>query len=139
MNSCAVNRLPNGDWLAVCRQEGGSRNYVFKQSRDGTVWSAGDNRNVIPNGTSSKPTFDRIGGFYWLGWQEAVTGAVGRAVFNVEVSRDGQNWERKYRFATDRSFQYPIFREHLGHVYVAVTQGDASPSRKERIMFGRVE
>jgi hypothetical protein len=139
LTESAVNRLPDGTWLAVCRQEGGSRNYVFTQSRDGRAWTAGDCRNVIPNGTSSKPTFDRIGGAYWLGWQEATTGAVGRAVFNIEVSRDGANWERKYRFVTGKSFQYPTFREQDGHVYVTVTQGDDSPSRKERIMFGRVE
>jgi len=139
LTESAANRLPDGTWLAVCRQEGGSRNYVFTQSADGRKWSPGECRYVIPNGTSSKPTFDWIGGLYWLGWQEATTGAVGRAVFNVEVSRDGANWERRYRFATGKSFQYPTFREHDGLVYVCVTQGDSSPSRKERIMFGRVE
>jgi hypothetical protein len=139
LTESAVNRLPDGTWLAICRQEGGSRNYVFTESTDGRTWSAGECRNVVPNGTSSKPTFDRIAGLYWLGWQEAAgTGTVNRSVFNVEVSRDGANWERKYRFVTDRSFQYPTFREHGGHVYVCVTQGDTSPSRKERIMFGKV-
>lgn len=136
----AVNRLPDGTWLAVCRQEGGTRNYVFTQSRDGRTWTEGEYRNVIRNGTSSKPTFDRIGGVYWLGWQEATkSGTVNRSVFNVDVSRDGANWERKYRFETDKSFQYPTFREHEGHVYVCVTQGDLDASRKERIMFGRIE
>ncbi len=140
LTESAVNRLPDGTWLAVCRQEGGTRNYAFTQSKDGRVWTPGETRNVIPNGTSSKPTFDRIGGLYWLGWQEAEgTGMVSRSVFNVEVSRDGANWERKYRFVTDKSFQYPTFREHGGRVYVCVTQGDSSPCRKERIMFGRVE
>jgi hypothetical protein len=140
LTESAVNKLPDGTWLAVCRQEGGSRNYVFTQSRDGKVWSDGEYRNVIRNGTSSKPTFDRIGDAYWLGWQEeAGPGKVGRSVFNVEVSRDGTHWERKYRFVTDKSFQYPTFRSHGGRVYVCVTQGDSDPSRKERIMFGRVE
>ena len=140
LTESAVNRLPDGTWLAVCRQEGGTRNYVFTQSKDGNVWTTGEHRNVIRNGTSSKPTFDRIGGLYWLGWQEdAGQGKVGRSVFNIEVSRDAANWERKYRFVTDRSFQYPTFHEHEGRVYVCVTQGDSDPSRKERIMFGRVE
>jgi hypothetical protein len=140
LTESAVNRLPDGTWLAICRQEGGTRNYVFTQSKDGRAWTPGECRNTVPNGTSSKPTFDRMGGRYWLGWQEATgTGTVNRSIFNVEVSRDGANWERKYRFVTDRSFQYPTFREHGGHVYVCVTQGDSSPSRKERIVFGRVE
>ena len=140
LTESAVNRLPDGTWLAVCRQEGGNRNYVFTQSKDGRTWTSGEYRNVIPNGTSSKPTFDKIGGVYWLGWQEATgTGTVSRSVFNVETSRDGTNWERRYRFVTDKSFQYPTFREYDGHVYVCVTQGDYSPSRKERIMFGKLE
>jgi hypothetical protein len=140
LTESAVNRLPDGTWLAVCRQEGGTRNYVFAESRDGRTWTAGECRNVIRSGASSKPTFDRIGGLYWLGWQEdAGPDGVGRAVFNVEGSRDGVDWERRYRFVTDRSFQYPTFREHGGRVYVCVTQGDSDPSRKERIMFGRVE
>ncbi len=140
LTESAVNRLPDGTWLAICRQEGGTRNYVFTQSADGRTWTRGEYRNVIRNGTSSKPTFDRIGGLYWLGWQEATrSGAVNRSVFNIEVSRDAANWERKYRFVTDKSFQYPTFREHAGRVYVCVTQGDSDASRKERIMFGRVE
>ncbi len=140
LTESAVNRLPDGTWLAVCRQEGGNRNYVFTQSSDGRTWTTGEHRNVVQGGTSSKPTFDRFGGVYWLGWQEATgTGTVNRSVFNVEVSRDGTNWERKYRFVSDKSFQYPTFREHGGAIYVCVTQGDSSQSRKERIMFGRVE
>jgi hypothetical protein len=140
LTESAVNRLPDGAWLAVCRQEGGTRNYVFTQSRDGKTWTEGEFHNVIRNGASSKPTFDRFSGVYYLGWQEATgTGTVSRSVFNVEVSRDGANWERKYRFVTDKSFQYPTFREYEGHIYVCVTQGDSSPSRKERIMFGRLE
>jgi hypothetical protein len=140
LTESAVNRLPDGTWLAICRQEGGTRNYAFSQSKDGRTWSAGECRNVIPNGTSSKPTFDRFGGVYYLGWQEATgTGTVNRSVFNVEVSRDGVNWERKYRFVTDKSFQYPTFRKYEGAVYLTVTQGDTSESRKERIMFGKLE
>ena len=63
-------------------------------------------------------------------------GGVNRSVFNVEVSRDGKTWERKYRFETEKSFQYPTFFEYQGGLYFVVTQGDHSKSRKERIMFG---
>jgi hypothetical protein len=48
-------------------------------------------------------------------------------------------WERKYRFESTKSFQYPTFVESNGAVWLVATQGDSDPSRKERIMFGRLE
>jgi hypothetical protein len=126
--------------MAICRQEAGNRNYTFTTSKDGRSWSAGEYRALVPNGTNSKPIFEKFFGIYYLGWQEATrVNGVSRSVFNVEVSADGVKWERKYRFETDKSFQYPGFREYQGTVYLYVTQGDSSPSRKERIMFGKLE
>jgi len=140
LSEAAVNRLPDGTWLAICRQEGGNRNYTFTQSKDGRSWSTNEFRDVVSHGASSKPSFNRFKGVYYLGWQDATKiSGVGRSVFNVEVSRDGVTWERKYRFETERSFQYPVFREHDGAVWLTVTQGDSDSSRKERIMFGRFE
>jgi hypothetical protein len=139
LTESAVHRLPDGSWLAVLRQEAGDRNYVFTTSPDGRKWTPAATRDWIPNGTASKPTLDVLGGVYHLGWQEKAPGRPNRAIFNVDVSADGKTWQRKYRFDTDRSFQYPVFREHSGAVYVAVTQGDSDPSRKERIMFGRLK
>lgn len=43
------------------------------------------------------------------------------------------------RLTWSKSFQYPTFRKHKGKVYLCVTQGDHSKSRKERIMFGELE
>jgi hypothetical protein len=57
----------------------------------------------------------------------------------IDVFRDGKNWQRKYRFETEKSFQYPTFREYDGSIYLTVTQGDSAASRKERIMFGKLE
>lgn len=139
LTESAVNRLPDGTWMAIVRQEGGNRNYTFTTSKDGRHWTSGEHRPEVPNGASSKPTFDRIGGLYYLGWQENTQiDGVARTVFNVEVSRDGKSWKRKYRFETPKGFQYPVFRDHNSKVYVAVTQGDSDPSRKERVMFGRL-
>ena len=136
----AVNRLPDGTWMAICRQDGGDRNYTFTTSPDGITWSPHRHRDFVPNGTSAKPTFDRFGGIYYLGWQEATQiNGVFRSVFNIDVSRDGKDWQRKYRFETEKSFQYPTFRKYNGSIYLTVTQGDSSPSRKERIMFGKLE
>lgn len=136
----AVNRLPDGTWMAICRQEGGNQNYTFTTSRDGVNWTVGEHRAWVTNGAASRPTFDRFRGVYYLGWQErARIAGVNRSIFNLDVSRDGAQWERKYRFETVKSFQYPTFREHAGTIYLSVTQGDTDPSRKERIMFGRLE
>jgi len=138
LSESAVNRLPDGSWMAICRNDGG--NYHFTTSKDGREWTVGRELPHVPNGASSKPTFDRFGDLYYLGWQEAtrIHGA-NRSVFNIDVSRDGKHWERKYRFETTKSFQYPTFHEHEGTIWLTVTQGDHSPSRKERIMFGRLE
>jgi hypothetical protein len=140
LTESAVNRLPDGTWLAISRQEERGCNYMFARSSDGITWTPHEYWALVPNGTSSKPTFDRFGGVYYLGWQEStqINGAC-RSVFNIDVSVDGLNWERKYRFETDKSFQYPTFRDYRGAVYLTVTQGDSSDSRKERIMFGRLE
>lgn len=140
LTESAVNRLPDGTWMTICRQEGGNRNYTFSTSRDGRTWTPNEHKPWVPNGTSSKPTFDQMKGLYWLGWQEETTiNKVSRSVFNLDVSRDGVNWVRKYRFETEKSFQYPVFHEYEGRIYLSVTQGDTDPSRKERIMFGVLE
>ncbi len=138
LSESAVNRLPDGTWMAICRNDAG--NYLFTTSMDGKTWTVGREMPHVPNGANSKPTFDRFGGVYYLGWQEStrIQGAT-RSVFNLDVSRDGRNWERKYRFETPKSFQYPTFHEYEGTVWLCVTQGDSDPSRKERIMFGVLE
>jgi len=138
LSESAVNRLPDGTWMAICRNDGG--NYHFTTSGDGVSWTEAEERPFVPNGLNSKPTFDKFGGLYYLGWQEATKiHGVNRSVFNVDVSRDGKTWERKYRFESIQSFQYPTFREYEGEIWLSVTQGDHSGSRKERIMFGKLE
>lgn len=140
LTEAAVNRLPDGSWLAISRQENRDMNYMFAASPDGRTWTPHEYRPHVVNGTNSKPVFECFGGVYYLGWNEAtqVNGAY-RSVFNLDVSRDGIRWERKYRFETDKSFQYPTLREYAGAIYLTVTQGDYSDSRKERIMFGKLE
>lgn len=140
LSESAVNRLPDGTWIAICRQDGGNSNYYFTTSPDGRRWSTSQELPFVTAGGNSKPTFDKFGDTYYLGWQESTRiHGVSRSVFNVDISRDGQHWERKYRFETPQSFQYPTFREHEGTIWVCATQGDTSPSRKERIVFGKLE
>jgi hypothetical protein len=35
LTESAVNRLPDGMWLAISRQDNRDRNYMFSSSRDG--------------------------------------------------------------------------------------------------------
>ena len=136
----AVNRLPDGSWLAISRKENGDHNYWFSESKDGQTWTTGGEDDFVRNGAASKPTFDKFNGVYYLGWQERTQiEKVSRSIFNLDVSTDGKHWVRKYRFETTKSFQYPTFVEAGGQIWFSVTQGDTDPSRKERIMFGRLE
>ena len=138
LSEAAVNRLPDGTWMAICRNDTG--NYHFTTSKDGRSWTMGRELPFVSGGANSKPTFNRFDDRYYLGWQESTKiHGVNRSVFNLDISRDGKSWERKYRFETTKSFQYPTFREHDGVIWLTVTQGDHSPSRKERIMFGKLE
>jgi predicted neuraminidase len=140
LTEAAANRLPDGTWMAICRQDGGTGNYMFTTSKDGRVWTAPAYREMVPNGGSSKPNFEKFFGVYYLGWQEKTrVGGVSRSVFNIDVSSDGVKWKRRYRFETEKSFQYVSMHAYEGAIYLTVTQGDASPSRKERILFGRLE
>ena len=141
LTESSVNRLPDGTWLAICRAESGDRNYVFTASKDGKTWTQGEPRPFVAKGSNSKPTFDKFTGIYYLGWQEASRiqdgRGVGRKIFNIEISRDGVTWERKYRFESEDSFQYPTFRQHDGAVWFTVTQGARDST--DRIMFGKLE
>jgi hypothetical protein len=140
LTESAVNRLPDGSWMAICRQDQGNENYMFSTSTDGRAWTPPAYRDIVPNGGSSKPVFEKFSGVYYLGWQESTRiGGVSRSVFNIDVSRDGAKWTRRYRFETTKSFQYPSLHEYRGEVFLTVTQGDSSPSRKERIVFGKLE
>ena len=139
LTESAVNRLPDGTWMAICRQDGGTQNYLFTTSRDGRTWTKAEPRGWVPNGTSSKPTFDKFGGVYYLGWQEAtLIGNVGRSVFNVDVSTDCVTWERKYRFESTQTFQYPAFAEHDDAVWLTVSQAWEGCMLLDRITFGKL-
>ncbi|WP_296455099.1 sialidase family protein [Rubinisphaera sp.] len=137
LSEAAVNRLPDGTWMAICRNDIG--NYHFTTSVDGRKWSEGEEMPFVQKGLNSKPTFDRFGGVYYLGWQENTRiDGCNRSVFNVDVSRDCQTWQRKYRFETPESFQYPTFHEHDGAIWLTVSQSDHKGST-DRIMFGKLE
>lgn len=137
LSESAVNRLPDGTWMAIVRNDAG--NYHFTTSHDGKTWTIAEPKPFVPNGLNSKPTFDHFGGVYYLGWQENTRiQNCNRSVFNVDISRDGKTWQRKYRFESPHSFQYPTFHEHEGTLWLTVTQSDHGGST-DRIMFGKLE
>jgi len=137
LSEAAVNRLPDGTWMAICRNDKG--NYHFTTSANGRKWSVAKEMPFVPNGLNSKPTFDRFAGVYYLGWQENTqVGGCRRSVFNVDISRDGETWQRKYRFETADSFQYPTFHQHNGAIWLSVSQSDHGGT-SDRIMFGKLE
>jgi len=137
LSESAINRLPDGTWMAICRNDGG--NYHFTASPDGKTWTVGETKPFVSNGLNSKPTFDKFGDVYYLGWQENTrVHSCNRSVFNVDISRDGKTWQRKYRFESPHSFQYPTFHEHEGTIWLSVTQSDHGGS-SDRIMFGTLE
>ena len=142
LTESVVNRLPDGSWLAVSRQENRDRNYLVSRSEDARTWTRHEPSMWIRGGVNSKPTLDRLGSLYYLGWNEAPrTGSTERTVFNLDASPDGRSWERWYRFESERTFQYPVFREHAGTICLTVTQGRASNDHhagKEQIMFGKL-
>jgi len=137
LSESAVNRLPDGTWMAIVRNDAG--NYHFTTSKDGKTWTVAEPKPFVPNGLNSKPTFDHFGGVYYLGWQENTKiQNCNRSVFNVDISRDGKTWQRKYRFESPHSFQYPTFHEHEGTLWLTVTQSDHGGTT-DRIMFGKLE
>ena len=106
LSESSANRLPDGSWLAICRNDTG--NYHFTTSQDGRNWTAGRERPFVRNGDNSKPTFDLFGGVYYLGWQERTRiRECRRSVFNVDISEDGRHWRRKYRFETPALVSVP--------------------------------
>lgn len=135
LSEASVERLNDGTWLAIFRTQTDNRNYAFSESRDGQNWTPAGYRGFVRNGDRSKPTFNRFNGIYYLGWQDAMRiDNVRRSVFNIDVSRDGLIWERKYRFETTDAFQYPTFKEADGRIWLTI-----SGNKQSTIKFGWLE
>jgi hypothetical protein len=58
LSESAVNRLPDGTWMAIVRNDKG--NYHFTTSADGKKWTVGTEMPFV-KGSNSKPTFDKFG------------------------------------------------------------------------------
>src|SRR5690606_2424133 len=47
LSESAVNRLPDETWLAICRNDGGDRNYHFTTSKNGVDWTVAEGMPVL--------------------------------------------------------------------------------------------
>ena len=125
-----ITRLPDGSWLAILRSDLGDLNYYFAKSPDGMHWEAAQKSAITPKGSNSKPLLEKIGGLYFLGWQQQPD----RTVFHIDLSDNGLDWERAFTFRIPMgSFQYPALYFWNGAVYICATQGD-----KSSIWFGKL-
>ena len=135
LSEAAVEKMPDGKWAAVLRNDTGNRNYRFSVSRDGKHWTKAEEWPIIQNGSNSKPLLYRYGDTYLLGWQEQP----GRSRFNIDVSSDFAHWKRMFSFDNmDFSLQYPSLYLWSGRIYICATHcfpGTAG-DRRDSIRFG---
>ena len=60
--------------------------------------------------------------------------------YHFTTSRDGRTWTPGREMPhVPNGANSPTFHEHEGAIWLSVTQGDTDASRKERIMFGKLE
>jgi hypothetical protein len=78
-----VNRLPDGTWIAICRNDKG--NYHFTTSTDGRTYGPlGKPMPHVPKWCQQQTDLRPLSAIiYYLGWQEATKiQGVNRSVFN---------------------------------------------------------
>ena len=130
MSESGITRLPDGSWLALLRSDLGDLNYYFAKSPDGIHWEQAQKSTITPGGSNSKPLLEKIGGLYFMGWQQQPA----RTRFHIDLSSNGSDWERAFSFQIpDGSFQYPTLYPWNGAVYICATQGD-----KTSLWFGKL-
>ncbi|MCY2990698.1 MAG: sialidase family protein [Planctomycetota bacterium] len=115
LSESAVNRLPDGTWMAICRNDNG--NYHFTTSVDGRTWNAGREMPYVPNGTNSKPTFDRFGGTYYrqVGGRGPVRVASGAETHRVADAVRGTGRDETGREAVHGSRLHPHGGARFSH------------------------
>ncbi len=137
LSEAAVERMPDGRWVAILRNDGNNLNYRFAYSDDGVCWTAAEESPLVQNGSNSKPVLHCFDGVYCLGWQEKPY----RTRFNLEVSTDFVHWKRAYSFHDeDFSLQYPSMYAYDGEVYLCATHCFPGEERERRdsIYFGHL-
>jgi hypothetical protein len=94
-----------------------------KRCRSGPASCRASSASATTPCAATSPAKTAIGAT--LRWQEAAGIQGGRRIaFNVDISRDGKSWRRKYRFETPDFSPYPSFHEHEGVIWLSVTQGN---------------
>ncbi len=135
LSEAAVEKAPDGSWVAVLRNDGNNKNYRFAFSCDGKNWTTAEEQPIIQNGSNSKPLLYHFRDVYCLGWQEKPD----RSRFNIDVSRDFVHWNRMFSFdSMDFSLQYPSLSVWNDTVYICATHcfPGSTGDRRDSIYFG---
>lgn len=123
-----IIQLKDGSWMSILRNHAGSNIYSFSYSKDGTEWTDPVYEDFMTTGYTSKPTLDRFGDYYFMGYND-----LSRGLFHLAYSLDAKNWTVLYSFHSPTTFQYPKFEIYEGQMYFSVTMGN-----KEQIYFGKL-
>ena len=123
-----IVQLKDGSWISILRNHAGSKIYSFSYSEDGTEWTDPVYEDFMKTGYTSKPTLDRFGDYYFMGYND-----LSRGLFHLAYSLDAKNWTVLYSFHSPTTFQYPKFDIYEGQMYFSVTTGN-----KEQIYFGKL-
>ena len=133
----AIEKRPDGHFVAILRNDVGNQNYRFALSEDGLNWTAANEWPIVENGSNSKPFLYRYGDLYCMGWQEKPE----RSRFNIDVSYDFKHWIRAFAFNDlDFSLQYPSLYEWAGMLYICGTHGrlGGGYDLRDSIYFGQL-
>ena len=137
LSEAAIEKIPDGKWLAVLRNDANNKNYRFATSEDGMIWTSAEEWPSVQNGSNSKPLLHHYGNVYCLGWQEQPL----RTHFNIDVSTDCKSWIRMFSFDNaEFSLQYPSLYLYEDMVYICGTHGTMGGGNDQRdsIYFGRL-
>lgn len=137
LSEAAVERMPDGRWIAILRCDNSNQNYRFTFSKDGINWSSAKELKTVQNGSNSKPFLYHYGKVYCMGWQEKPL----RSRFNIDVSFDCEHWIRMFSINNmDFSLQYPSLYLWQDQIYVCATHCSPSEAddRRDSIYFGRL-
>lgn len=123
-----IVQLKDGTWMSILRDHAGDKRYSFSYSKDGTEWTYPAYEDFMPTGYTAKPTLDRFGDYYFMGYHD-----LSRGLFHIAYSLDAKNWTVLYSFHSPTTFQYPKLAIYEGQMYISATMGE-----KESIWFGKL-
>ncbi|MBQ9428824.1 MAG: hypothetical protein IJU41_04685 [Clostridia bacterium] len=123
-----IIQCKDGSWMSILRDHVGDKRYSFSYSEDGRTWTEPAHQSFMPTGYTAKPTLDRFGDYYFMGYND-----LSRGLFHLAYSLDALHWTTLFSFHSPTTFQYPRFDIYDGQMYFSATTGE-----KEKIFFGKL-